>query len=257
MVLQVGKASTLSGTLCAINADGEIVNRTAVDGPMVYAPTVWSADGSTLLFQDMRKRSLLKPQPDGTFAKTSEQPYKPTERNPELVLTAKPGVTKIRSEHKNLSSLWLSSAATTEHPDAFISADGTDPSIAPTYDAVFYEEGGIAKIRTWTPLTDEQKKSLMDAIKADAISAAKQVALGLLMFSTDNDDVLPGSGGLDSLLPYLKDSSLLDGFNYTPPANLNSSQWTSPSETVVGTVLGPGGSAVAYGDGHVKWHPNP
>jgi prepilin-type processing-associated H-X9-DG protein len=53
----------------------------------------------------------------------------------------------------------------------------------------------------------------------------------------------------------VKNSSILEGFVYTFKGG-KLSDVDKPAETVLGYIEGPGGRAVAYLDGHVKWVPN-
>jgi hypothetical protein len=95
-----------------------------------------------------------------------------------------------------------------------------------------------------------------EARRAIALSNGKQLGLAVLMYSQDYDEVLPSPEGInDRLLPYLKNISLFDGFNYTfpggPLANV-----AKPAETELGWVNGPGGRAIIFVDGHVVWRPD-
>ena len=82
---------------------------------------------------------------------------------------------------------------------------------------------------------------------------AKQLGLAAIMWAEDHDETLPGPNDINSQLhPYLLNDALFDQFTYTysggPMAAIS-----SPADTVLGTVDGPGGQAVIYSDGHVKW----
>ncbi|MBI1333991.1 MAG: hypothetical protein GC165_14050 [Armatimonadetes bacterium] len=123
---------------------------------------------------------------------------------------------------------------------------------------VVYQDAGALLVRDIQPIdTDTAKKLYNDALKLAAISKAKQVALGLIMCAADNDDVLPGLQGWEAKVdPYLKDQDMMKDFNYTfHGGDMNSLE--DPAGTELGFVLAPGGRAVAYTDGHVKWIPNP
>jgi hypothetical protein len=164
---------------------------------------------------------------------------------------------KQRKARKGFNNLWLSSQHVTFHPDVLLTPNGITPEFSPTHDAIFFVEGGIAKVRALVALTDDQKRNLYDALKKEAISNAKQAGLGLLMYSSDYDDILPPNGGFDSVDPYMKNQDITDSFTYTPPGNLGTGSMQNPSGTVLGYVEGPGGRAIVYGDGHVGWSPNP
>ena len=87
---------------------------------------------------------------------------------------------------------------------------------------------------------------------------AKQIATSLMVYASDTDDSsLPGQEGWDTkVLPYCKDGDLLKRFNYTYKGGSLSSL-ENPATTELGFTMGPGGRAVAYADGSVKWIPNP
>jgi len=90
------------------------------------------------------------------------------------------------------------------------------------------------------------------ALRTEAMSAAKQCALALIMYASDSDDVAPPPHDRDKLLPYIKDRSILDRFVYTFPGG-SLDNLKNPSEVEIGYVEGPGGRAIAYADGSVKW----
>ena len=123
---------------------------------------------------------------------------------------------------------------------------------------VVYKDAGALLVRDIKPIdTLLAKKLLNDDMKAKAISNAKQVALGFLMYGADMDDILPGAEGWENKLdPYMKDRDLMKQFNYTFRGG-DMTGIDSPATTELGFVVGPGGRAVAYVDGHVKWIPNP
>jgi hypothetical protein len=98
---------------------------------------------------------------------------------------------------------------------------------------------------------------IASARRTEAMSNAKQSALAALLYGADMDDVLPGKdANVQELLgPYLKNNSVMKDFVYVfAGGNLNTV--ANPAETVLGYIPGPGGKAVAYVDGHVKWIPD-
>lgn len=140
-----------------------------------------------------------------------------------------------------------------------VSTDGTTAVVSPTGTAVAFKNQGVAMVRELVSVPKEiYLEAKKAAEKAQAISQAKQVALAFIMCASDYDDVLPSnsSGWRDTIMPYIKNSDMVGAFNYTfaggPAAKIE-----SPAETVLGYIDGPGGRAVAYTDGHVKWIPNP
>lgn len=132
------------------------------------------------------------------------------------------------------------------------------PSFSRDGSFVVYQDAGALLLREIKPVDPSLAKKALDAAaKARAISNAKQSALALLMYASDMDDVLPGAEGWeDKVMPYCLNRDMLKSFNYTfKGGDINSVD--SPATTELGFVMGPGGRAVAYADGHVKWIPNP
>jgi prepilin-type processing-associated H-X9-DG protein len=118
--------------------------------------------------------------------------------------------------------------------------------------------GGVAL----KPLLSADLKMLEDAKRAAEISRAmsdsKQSVLSILMWSMDNDESIPGAEHFPgSFLPYAKNSDALGRFVFTSTAKGKLSDVKDPANTEVGYIPGPGGRAVAYLDGHVKWIPDP
>ncbi len=172
-------------------------------------------------------------------------------------MNTKPITAKQRTTRRGYNNLWISSPATTFHSDSLVTPDGQDAQFSPAEDAIFYVEGGIAKVRTLQLLSDDQKANFFKALKQEALQNAKQTVLGLIMFAGDSDDVLPGEGNFDGILPYVNDPDVMSDFVYTPGANLNMTQISNPASTEIGYIETPGGRVAAYSDGHCKFIPNP
>ena len=181
----------------------------------------------------------------------------PTVPNPELLLHEKALVATQRKVKRTFHNLWLSSPEVTFHPDVLLTGDSRESQLSPSGDAVYYVEGGIAKVRPLLRLTDDQKRDLFAAAKKEAINNAKQCALGLLMYSGDADDLLPPGGSFGDVDPYIKSDDVMADFMYTPPSELNLTKIGNPATTPIGYINGPDGQAMAYADGHVVWIPNP
>ena len=100
---------------------------------------------------------------------------------------------------------------------------------------------------------------LQATLKAETIANAKQVALSLIMYAQDNDETFPPAGDISPLVgPYLRDQTVLvspaTGAPFTYTLNGEKiAQLSSVGTTVIGYLNGPGGRAVVYADGHVKW----
>lgn len=141
---------------------------------------------------------------------------------------------------------------------ALITAEAEYAELCPTKDGVLYITRGVAMYR---PIIEVPKELYLQAKaaaeRAQAMSQAKQVALGLIMYSADHDDNLPSNAGnwQGDIAPYLKNDSLFGGFNYTFPGG-DVTKIERPAETELGYISVPGGRAVAYCDGHVKYIPD-
>lgn len=129
---------------------------------------------------------------------------------------------------------------------------------SPDNSYVVYLDAGALLLREIKPIdAAEAKKLFAAAMKKKALMDAKQTALAMMMYAADMDDVMPGQEGWDSkVMPYIKDSDVLKNFTYTFNGG-NLANVSDPASTQLGYVMGPGGRAVAYVDGHVKWIPNP
>ncbi len=117
-----------------------------------------------------------------------------------------------------------------------------------------YIDNGALLLREIRPFDhDLAEKMKIAALKTEALSKAKQVGTAILIYAADMDDVLPnGDNFVNRLMPYLKDRKSLDQFNYSF-AGGNAANIDKPAETELGFILGPGGRAVVYADGHARW----
>lgn len=141
--------------------------------------------------------------------------------------------------------------------DVLVAADVDEyPRVASTGEAVMLQKQGVVLVRPMVRMPKDQfLKALLVAQKTRTMSNAKQVGVAIMIYSADFDDVLP-SGPLDDKIdPYLKNRALLRGFVYTFSGG-DISQIDKPAETELGFMPGPGGRAILYADGHVKWRPD-
>lgn len=147
------------------------------------------------------------------------------------------------------------SAAKDDNSKSLICSDADAIQLSPTLTGVAYISQGVAMVR---PLA-EVPKEIYDAMllakaKTKAIINAKQVGTALLMYAADYDDDMlnPKADIKEALGPYLKNNELLDGFVYTFSGG-NAADIKEPANTIIGYTVGPGGKAIVYADGHVKW----
>ncbi|HWA82686.1 MAG TPA: hypothetical protein VG820_04600, partial [Fimbriimonadaceae bacterium] len=192
-------------------------------------------------------KTLPEPKPKG-------QPgYRPVQ---EISAKLESGQLVENGTETKVKNAWLEGSA--DRTRALIGMDCSDVSLAPTLNAVAYVSNGVAMVR---PILQVPKRAFLtaqrNALKAMAMSNAKQVGLATIMYSGDYDDMLPvhGSDFSDILGPYAKNSSIFDGFTYTYSGK-SFSDMKDPSKTELGYTAGPGGRAVIFGDGHVEWVPD-
>ncbi len=142
---------------------------------------------------------------------------------------------------------------------ALVTSDGNKGELAPGLKAVSYASQGAFMVRGLVKVPLEAYRKAKKAARiAMLVSNAKQVALGLIMYSNDYDDnMLSNQGNWQSaVMPYIMNQDIMDGFNYTFSGGLTTGV-ADPANTEMGYFDGPGGRAVAYMDGHVQWVPKP
>lgn len=226
---------------------------------------VWSADGSQPYLRVTQISRDRKPVESlyaldfraGQVKRLESAPRLYAYRTPEPPLRLKTSVHTLKegSIQRTVTSLWLESSAQSESPRALVCADSSQGWLSPKGDQLLYISQGAAFVTSLIHFSREEFEQARNAArKAHAISNAKQIALAALMYAQDYDENLP-SGGADIkklLAPYLKNGSILENLVYThgggPLAAIE-----RPMETELGYVRGPGGRAIFYADGHVKW----
>lgn len=158
---------------------------------------------------------------------------------------------------KNIVPRMLVSTTEQDAPRALVAMDAPIATLSPSLNAVAYVTDDVILVRKLIRLP----KSAFDIVDAaekrmQALSKAKQMGTALLIYAADYDDKLPTDRNLKGIIdPYIKDSDMVDGFNYTFKGGALQDV-KSPAETELGYVDGPGGRAVVYVDGHAKWVPN-
>jgi hypothetical protein len=116
--------------------------------------------------------------------------------------------------------------------------------------ALFYKPIVLVDAKAFQDLVDELARE-------EAISTAKQVGMSFMLLAADFDDVLPSArtDWKKQVSPYSKSAEMVNQFVYTFRGG-NLAEIKEPSKEVMGYVPGPGGRAVTYLDGHVKWVKN-
>ncbi|HVT14496.1 MAG TPA: hypothetical protein VHE55_19705 [Fimbriimonadaceae bacterium] len=257
------KRRTIHAQYRVVLADGSVGAPVDIDGGINISG--WTQDGANPIvivfgfdnagkvwhaskMLDLASGNLV---PDSNVALYKEQPLS----QPISIGFGDGTLTKTPTERRVRPS-WLANDKGDQH--ALVTGDATMASLSPTLSGVAYITQGVAMVR---PIVQVPKEAMLQALKAAQrtiiLSRAKQVALGLLMYSADNNDMFPAAGSdvAGLLNPYLKDSSLTDGFVYTFQGGLITDV-SDPANTVVGYISGDGGRAVTYLDGHVRWEPD-
>jgi len=179
--------------------------------------------------------------------------------DPTLVLrdlTAKLSISKLGIY---APSVVISASDAPDTELTLVTSDGSGSELSPKLNGISYLYQGSLMVREMAKVPLEAYlRAKEEALKAKLVNQAKQVALALIMYSNDYDDVMLSNAGdwQSQLEPYMRNKSLTDGFNYTFPGG-NANSIADPANTPLGYISGPGGRAVAYADGHVRWVPNP
>ena len=149
---------------------------------------------------------------------------------------------------------WLKAPADAESTPRLVVEHADFAILSPKDDYVLYSFKGSLFVRRIQELTAQAyEQFLASEAQKNAMSKAKQVMLGLLMYAVDYDDEIRTnlSFPLD-IEPYLRNSKVADGFVYTFAGGDLQKYSSAPTE-IVGYVDTKYGRATAYLDGHVEW----
>jgi len=145
-----------------------------------------------------------------------------------------------------------------------VASDSALAEVAPQGDAILYMAHGAAFYREIRRTSADTIREMQDrADREQYLKNAKQIAIALLMYVQDYDEMFPpnfGDEGVSQvLLPYLKNPSVfeVDGafaFRYRMDGQ-SLANIELPATTEVGYLELPNGRMVIYADGHVKWQP--
>ena len=181
------------------------------------------------------------------------------ERSPDLVIQDLAPRLAYKKVGARAPTVIVSKLQAKDDEMAVVSTDADSGQVSPTYNAVSYRSQGSEMVRPLVKVSLEAYKRVrVAAIRSKTIERAKKVALGLIMYAGDYDDNYVSNAGnwQSQVEPYVGDPNLFDGFNLTF-AGGSATGIENPAETPLGYIEGPGGRAVAYADGHVRWIPNP
>ena len=155
-----------------------------------------------------------------------------------------------------LHALWLETGGPTPM-SALLCADGTRAQIAPSGDAVLYLE----QTRVWVTALQRTPRpiftaSILAAHQDDVKYRAWTLAQAVRMWSAAHEGILPTSDeALTALQSLMPTEALYAGFRYVWPGGAVP-VGVRPADTVVAEILGPGGCAQIFADGHSAWKNN-
>jgi hypothetical protein len=241
-------------------------------------PTVSFSNGN-LFFDGSGKRIIVSTmavsaapsgaKPTRTYYELTQQGLTPTEATSRVY--SPPDTPDVGLEYKissktetvgklkrTINYLWLESRDASDYKRALVAVDAKNPEFSPAMNAISYQVQGMVLVRSMVKMDRKLfEEANLAAIRNQIMSNSKQSALAALMYSADHDDKFPMKE-LDYrslFFPYLKDYGVVEDFVLVfpgGPANV-----PNPAETIMGYIKGPGGRAVAYMDGHVRWIKDP
>jgi len=254
--------------LRVLRADGTVGRTVPYPADVQLHSPAWSPDRSRLVFASFIPEVKAKPGVESRYAfdpRSGELvPYSgsataPTAPDPsQLSATFQLKRTESQvqqgSVRRPITPLWLEAVGAPE-ARVLVSADAEWGKLSPRGDAVMYRAGGAVWVAPLARLSRaEFLRARGAAFQQVAISNAKQLALGVIIWASKNGDTLPSSDQpvWDLIQPIVKSESLGDGFVYIYGGG-KLTEVAKPAETVLGYVLGPGGRAEIFVDGHVVW----
>ncbi len=205
----------------------------------------------------------------GTVTPLSEAPkdkdmitYVVEKPAPKLALTLSADAAKLTGQagrSANTNALWLEArepGLEKKFVRGLVTAEAQSDYLLPDLSAVLFTHDDALYA---APIVSLNRLSFEKMMKELAMRNAKQAGLGLMMYAQDYDENLPHDPASvkDAIVPYVKNNDVLADFVYTYSGPTNQSKIEKPSETALGYIPSPGGRAVIFADGHVKWEPMP
>lgn len=250
-----------------VSGDGRLGNSIQGSGRSMIGHVIWVNGTRPMMMRIERGQPTERPKQtwyDMDFSSGQLRPAAAPAPQPvpevQTPFTLKMGGSIAATEGKNVvnKAAWLVAREKSPQQSALVAAEVDNAILSPGLNAVFYSTKGVGMVRLLMKMPkDVALKALEAAQKAQAMNDAKQVGTAFLIYASDMDDVLPSNSSdwMTALSPYLKNNSLMDGFIYTF-AGGNMADIQNPAGTSIGYKDGPGGRAMVYADGHVKWIPN-
>jgi prepilin-type processing-associated H-X9-DG protein len=253
-------------TFQTLDANGTWGQETTLTQEYHYSgSTSWSEDGRELQLavskppvgEGSYQALVLRWDPSTGAAVELQAPvasYAPAQSESDITLVREETQLEGPEARAKVVTWWLSSTTETKEPRALVALHAPLARIAAGERFVAYAVDGVLFTRQVIELSLDQFTRMREAAqRTEAINKAKQVALGIMMYAQDWDGQVAGGIDLQSTIgPYVKNESVLQGFTLVWQGG-NLFEVKDPAKTVLGYTDGPGGRAVAYVDGHVKW----
>ncbi|MCW5941569.1 MAG: hypothetical protein KIS66_05015 [Fimbriimonadaceae bacterium] len=258
----------------AMGLDGDL---RPVGSPVAFADfgartpfSYWTEDGTRLVAVEghMEEESRTYRQTFRTFdprtltsamPKDRPKPYSPPTTLQANVVTQRLGTPRDRTFSVGLLTGGEAQGPVADRkepdPPGVVDLEVERVEVSPTGRHVAYTHKGIAMVRELVEVPRSVYEQARNAAaRVEALSKGKQCALALLMFAADNGDKLPSNKDdwAKAIEPYLKNASLLEGFVYTYGGGFMT-EIGSPATQEIGYVNAPGGRAIVYADGHVRF----
>lgn len=250
-----------SPRITLIRSSGAIIATVPLIGGK--SPQGWSQDGKRLYLTVVERVPNQKPRLawygmdlTGKETRLEKEPTDIARQEPKqlpLKIVEQSATLTTGTSTEKLPSLWLGDQ---QKPGARITAE-VDPRssvLLPDLSAVAYQYQSALYV---VPLITLDKTAYEDLLKrqkrAQLLSNSKQIGLAIMMYAQDYDETFPSGGLSDTIMPYLKNSDILNGFQFTYSGPLELGKIEKPADTVLGFISGPGGRAVLYADGHARW----
>lgn len=244
------------------------------DGNTLYGYSVTAVPGTDKDGKPQTRRdykTVLLDTETGAITTQDGRPDPKWRRNPEALRFTPPPVAATLGDGKvatgqtvqSVKPLWLSGIGKDAEGHAFLAADAEEPLVLPG--AVVYQSQGALFA---APLVKMDRAAFIgkrrEAQKTATVIQAKQIALGLMMYAQDYDERFPTSGDAAEVVqPYIKNSDIFNNPETGKPGlqlvykQTGLADYKTPSTDVLGYLSGPGGRAVIYVDGHIKWEDDP
>lgn len=256
-----------------LRADGTTLRQVPFPMGMSLVLPRWSNDGTRFLTTSVAVRDEKNPRDPAAKAAdyaldlrtgqlvrqaTREQPQDPeapANVAGELRLRRTRSVVREGSIQRPISPLWLESTEKDTESRALIAPDAEWAQLSPRGDAALFISDGSAFVIPFISLPKEAYIQAREAaLRTVAISNGKQLGLAAHIYAQEHDEQLPGADQpvAQLLREYAKADALYEGFVYTFPGG-KLADVAEPSKTLLGYVMGPGGRAEIFVDGHVVW----